>query len=66
MTTAWLALGATPALAAPIASRGPAPSLPAFQGRPPRPHAIKNRSVAPQNPFMAAEPELATSTTTPG
>ena len=65
MTTAWLALGATPALAAPIASSGPAPSLPAFQGKPAKAHAIKNPSVAPQNPFMART-RTATSTTTPG
>ncbi len=56
MTTAWLALGATPALAAPIASSGPAPSLPAFQGKAAKAHAIKNRSVAPQNPFLAKNP----------
>ena len=56
MTTAWFALGATPALAAPIASSGPAPSLPAFQGKAAKAHAIKNRSVAPQNPFMAKNP----------
>jgi hypothetical protein len=54
--TAGLALHATTALADPIASAGPAPSLPAFQGGPANAHPIKSATKPPQNPFLARDP----------
>jgi hypothetical protein len=53
---AALTLSASAALADPIASSGPAPSLPAFSGQAAVNHPIKERSNPPQNPFMAANP----------
>jgi hypothetical protein len=54
---ALLALGsATAAPAAPIASTPPNPSLPAFQGSPATAKKLKHVTKAPQNPFMAENP----------
>ena len=55
---AGLLIAAGPAAADPIESAGPAPSLPAYQGAPATAQKIKDPTIAPQNPFMAAEPEL--------
>src|SRR5918911_918762 len=52
----WLALCPAPAFGAPIASSGPAPSLPAFRGHAAVGHRIKRSSIPPQNPFMAKDP----------
>ena len=54
--TASFALCAATALADPIASSGPAPSLPAFQGKAAKAHTIKGSSKPPQNPFLARDP----------
>ena len=54
--TAGLALFAATALADPIASGGPAPSLPAFQGVAAKSHPIKGTTKPPQNPFLARNP----------
>ena len=43
------------AAAIPIVDTG-TPSLPAFQGAPASKHKIKDPTIAPQNPFMAANP----------
>jgi hypothetical protein len=56
IVVAGVALSAAPALAAPIASSGPAPTLPAFQGQAAKAHPIKNVSSVPQNPFLAKNP----------
>jgi hypothetical protein len=48
-------LSAAPASALPIPSTGPAPSLPAFQGHAASAHRIA-ATIAPQNPFMAPNP----------
>ncbi len=46
----------TTASAASIVSAAPDPSLPAFQGSAPRAKKVKPRTKAPQNPFMAPNP----------
>src|SRR5262245_20367433 len=58
LTAAVLASTAGSAAATPIASSGPAPSLPAFSGPPVTAHPLDASKVtlAPQNPFMAANP----------
>ncbi len=58
LAVALLALGAAPASATPIASSGPAPSLPAFRGSAVAAHPLRRSKVtiAPQNPFMAPNP----------
>ena len=66
MATVALAVTAGSASAVSIPSVPPPPSLPAFSG-----HAFKGKPVGnvtepPQNPFMAASPNSATSTTTRG
>ncbi len=47
---------AASASAAPITSSGPAPSLPAFQGSGQKAHKVKSVTDAPENPFMAPNP----------
>ena len=54
---AGLLIAAGPAAADPITSAGPTPSLPAYQGAPATVHKIKDPTIAPQNPFMAANPD---------
>ena len=54
--TAGLLAAAGPAAADPIASSGPAPTLPAFDGHAAKAHEIKNPTIAPQNPFMGENP----------
>ncbi len=58
LAATFLAIGATPAFAAPIPSSGPAPSLPAFSGSAVAAHPLdpSKVTIAPQNPFMAANP----------
>ena len=56
VVTIALALGAAPAFADPISSSGPAPSLPAFQGKAAKAHPIKGTTKPPQNPFLARNP----------
>ena len=53
---AGLLIAAGPAAADPIESAGPAPSLPAYQGAPATAQKIKDPTIAPQNPFMAENP----------
>ena len=58
LAVAFLALTVASAGATPIASSGPPPSLPAFSGSPVAAHPLDRSKVtiAPQNPFMAANP----------
>ena len=53
---AGLLIAAGPAAADPIESSGPAPSLPRYQGAPATAQKIKDPTIAPQNPFMATNP----------
>ena len=53
---AGLLIAAGPAAADPIESSEPAPSLPAYQGAPATAQKIKDPTIAPQNPFMAENP----------
>jgi Putative prokaryotic signal transducing protein len=52
----WLLFQATSASAAPILSTGPPPSLPAFQGSAVQAHPTLQVTNAPQNPFLAQNP----------
>src|SRR5262245_65307644 len=58
LAIAFLALSVGSAGASPIASSGPPPSLPAFGGSAVTAHPLDRSKVtiAPQNPFMAANP----------
>ena len=56
LLTAVLLASAGTAGADPIASSGPAPSLPAFQGSTATAHKIVDPTIAPQNPFLADNP----------
>ena len=53
---AGLLITAGPAAADPIESSEPAPSLPAYQGAPATAQRINDPTIAPQNPFMAENP----------
>src|SRR6476659_1461835 len=55
LALAALLAGAAPAAAAPILPTGLPPSLPAFQGAAATAQPVKP-TIAPQNPFMAANP----------
>jgi hypothetical protein len=52
----WLLFQATSASAAPIPSTPPAPSLPAFRGHAVQGHPLIRPTIAPQNPFLARNP----------
>ncbi len=52
----WLLFQATSASAAPIPSTGPPPSLPAFQGHASKGIPVPQATIAPQNPFLATNP----------
>jgi hypothetical protein len=52
----WLLFQATSASAAPIPSTGPPPSLPAFQGHVSEGIPAPQPTIAPQNPFLAPNP----------
>jgi hypothetical protein len=58
LALSFLAIGAPTASAAPIASSGPAPSLPEFRGSAAAGHPLdpSKVTIAPQNPFMAPNP----------
>jgi hypothetical protein len=53
----WLIFSASSASAAPITSTGPAPSLPAFRGHVSKGTPTPQATIAPQNPFMAPNPD---------
>jgi hypothetical protein len=52
-----MAAVAAPASGSPIASSGPAPSLPSFQGSAAEADRLKHVTRPPQNPFLAEDPD---------